>query len=105
MRGRGGLGVVEVAAHHGLAPHDHLARLIHRGVGTGGVDRADVEPGPRHTDRGGDVLEVVVGATAGDGAGLGEPVAGEDAFERKLLAHAANELDRDVGRTGDREPQ
>ena len=26
-RGRGGVGVVEVAAHHGLAAHAHLARL------------------------------------------------------------------------------
>ena len=51
------------------------------------------------------MLEVVVGSAAGDRAGFGEPVPGEDALERQLFADAPDELDRDVGRARDRDAQ
>ena len=49
----------------------------------------------------GRVFEVVVGAAAGDRSRFGESVPGEDAFEGEFLAHTPDELDRDVGCTGD----
>ena len=40
-----------------------------------------------------------------DAGCLGEPVAGHDGLELQLLAHAADQLDRDRRRAGDREAQ
>ena len=103
-RGRGRLGVVEVAAHHGLAAHDDLARLAGRGVGA----RRRRPCGPRSPATARRRSSAMCSKSSsgwlpGDGARFGEPVPGEDALERQLLADAPDELDRDVGRAGHRE--
>ena len=62
--------VVEVAPHHAVAPDQHLARLSQRLRLAVVVGDADLEAGTGPTDGGGDGLEVVVGAGAGDACRL-----------------------------------
>ena len=87
----GGGRVVEVALHDAVAAHQDLAV----------VGDADLDVVARQARGGGDVLERVAGTRERHGARLGEAVAGHQRLERKFLVHAADELDRDVGRAGD----
>src|SRR5688572_13847156 len=64
--------VIEVTTHDCLTPHREFAGLPYRHIVVVRVDDPNVETRPRHTDRRGDVLEVVVGFAAGDGAGRSE---------------------------------
>ncbi len=54
-----GLGVLEVARHHGVAPHHDLARLAARQLGALGVDDAHLEAG----DGAPEVLAMVSGSS------------------------------------------
>ena len=56
-------------------------------------------------DRRGDRLRVVAGRGGRRGAALGEAVPGDHHGERQLVEDAADELDRDVGGTGDGDAQ
>ena len=93
--------------YHSLLEHPDRAKrdIASLRVGAGVGDSAHLEAGPRHADRCRDLLEVVVGKAPGNGSRLGEPVTREDALEGKLLAHASDQLDRDVGGARHREAQ
>ena len=69
------------------------------------VDDAQLEAGPGPPHRRGDRLDVVAGRGRRRRAALGEPVAGDDHRERQLVVDPADELDRDVGGAGDRDPE
>ena len=94
-------GVVEVAGHDAAAAEQHLARLARpRRRGRPRRRCAPRTPdaagprwwrSPRHRRR--------LGRRAG-GATLGQPVAGDDLREGKLVVDAADQLDGDVGRAG-----
>ena len=103
---RGLVRVVEVAPHHAVAAHQHLARLPHRSRwrrrrrrcgprGRVGLARPSWRSWSKSSS----------GAVAVDRARLGQAVAGDDRLERQLVVHAPDQLDGDVGRAGDRDPQ
>ena len=99
-------GILEVLAHHVVAPHDDLAGLAARHLVAVVVDHEHLDAGDRSARRGADRLGgVVVAAHRRDAARLGEPVAGDDGLEAELLLHPLDQLDRHRRRAGDREAQ
>ncbi len=74
-------------------------------VGARRVDDAHLEPRPGPAHRGGDGLGVVVVRRRAGGAALGEAVPGDDLREGQLVVDPADQLDRDVGGAGHRDPQ
>src|SRR5690606_6722824 len=87
----GRLRIVEIALHHVVAADEDFA--------VAGDTHFDVLAGC--ADGGRDLFERVAASGGGDGAGLGEAVAGHDGPEGKFVADTADEVHRNVGRTGD----
>ena len=99
------VGIVEVAQHDAPAAQEDLAGLAWRDLAPTLADDAHLEPGTRTPHRGGHRLRVVVVRGATRGPALGQSVAGDHPGEGQLGIDPPDQLDRDVGRTGDGDAQ
>ena len=102
---RRGLRIVEIVRHDAAPSDQDFTRLAHRDVALGVIGDAQLEGRPGPADSGGDGLRVVARRRRGGGPRFGQAVAGDDRPKWQFGSDPEDQLDRDVRRTGDRDPQ